>query len=208
MKTVLNFCDEQVFHDTFVHESATAKEAMIAMFNTILERKNNPIVETKLRNSFLSKQKEPGVLLDFDAKSANGELFEITVICGNPSFYHFYSKACSDRHMRLALDSRRNHDGKHYIVITFVNGIVYPSTDELHLTFQLREKEMGFPLYERMVQHVIELEKVPLHKLVADMSKIEQMAAYLKYRGDASKEPLTQELLLCENDAIQKLERI
>lgn len=94
------------------------------------------------------------------------------------------------------------------IVISFINGRIFHDVNQVHTVFQLREKDCGRLLSDRLEIHFIELDKVNAGADADSLSPSEQLAVYLKYRGDARYDDCIQKLITTGGDRFQMVEKV
>ena len=138
-----------------------------------------------------------GLILDIEAQSA-----------------HF--KEYSNRALRYAnaLLEKALKRGDPYdtmeksIVVTIADGKPYKAAGRLHCIFDIRERETGVPMTDRLEFHCIQLGFVDETKPVSELSPLELVAAYLKYAADEDKAGYTSELLEYGEGLIDMAENI
>ena len=94
------------------------------------------------------------------------------------------------------------------IVVTIADGKPYKAADRLHCVFDIREREAGVPMTDRLEFHCIQLGFVDETKPVSELSPLELVAAYLKYAADEDKAGYTSELLEYGEGVIDMAENI
>ena len=87
---------------------------------------------------------------------------------------------------------------KKSIVVSIINGILFSEYDSCHSIFDVRERETGFPLSDRLEFHFLELGKVDGDKPVEKLTEAERLAAYLKYANVEEKQDYVQEIIYSE----------
>ena len=70
---------------------------------------------------------------------------------------------------------------KKSIVVSIINGILFSEHDSCHSIFDVRERNTGLLLSDRLEFHFLELGKVDGQKPVEELTDVERLAAYLKY---------------------------
>ena len=209
-RALFNICDDWVFHYLYARDTEDSRNALIAVLNTVLERIEDPIIEIEILNPEVIGEYEPGkdVILDIKAKSQTGELFDIEMQNGELAYYRERSLFYVSRVASLALEKGQKYDKmKKTIMISFINGKLFPETKKLHTKFQFREYEEGFLLSDLIEYHYIELSKLDMSKPVSGMSELERLATYFKCAGDLSKEDMILDLLAHGGDAITMTEK-
>ena len=94
------------------------------------------------------------------------------------------------------------------IVVTIADGKPYSATGRLHCIFDIRERETGVPMTDRLEFHCVQLGFVDETKPVSELSPLELVAAYLKYAADEDKVGYTSELLEYGEGLIDMAENI
>ena len=94
------------------------------------------------------------------------------------------------------------------IVVTIADGKPYKAAGRLHCVFDIREREAGVPMTDRLEFHCIQLGFVDETKPVSELSPLELVAAYLKYAGNEDKAGYTSELLEYGEGLIDMAENI
>ena len=93
---------------------------------------------------------------------------------------------------------------KKSIVVSIINGTLFPAIPSCHSVFQVRERETGLLLSDRLEFHFLELGKVHADKSVSEMTRIEKLAVYFKYASDENKKDYEQEILAEEDLAMSE----
>ena len=95
----------------------------------------------------------------------------------------------------------RKYDSmKKIIVVSIINGTLFSELKPCHNIFDVRERQTGLLLSDRLEFHFLELDKISGEKPVAQLTEIERLAAYLKYAGDEEHQDYVQEILSVEED--------
>ena len=84
------------------------------------------------------------------------------------------------------------------IVVSIINGILFAELDSCHSIFDVRERQTGLLLSDRLEFHFLELGKVDGQKPVEALTEAERLAAYLKYANDEEKQDYVQEIIYSE----------
>ena len=93
---------------------------------------------------------------------------------------------------------------KKSIVVSIINGILFPSLSFCHNVFEVRDRETGLLLSERLSFHFLELGKVDMKKSISEMTRIEKLGIYLKYANDEKMKDYVQEILAEEDLAMSE----
>ncbi len=130
------------------------------------------------------------------AETQNGLILDIEAQSGK--FKEYSNRALRYANALLEKSLKRGEDyGKmeKSIVVTIADGKPYKAADRLHCVFDIREREAGVPMTDRLEFHCIQLGFVDETKPVSELSPLELVAAYLKYAGNEDKAGYTSELL-------------
>lgn len=87
---------------------------------------------------------------------------------------------------------------KKSIVVSIINGILFSEIDSCHSIFDVRERNTGFLLSDRLEFHFLEFGKVDGDKPVEELTEIERLAAYLEYANDEVRQDYVQEIISSE----------
>ena len=105
--------------------------------------------------------------------------------------------------MNSSLQKGEEYDKmKKSIVVSIINGKLFPSIPSCHNVFEVRECSTGLLLSDRLSFHFLELGKVSQDKPISEMTRIEKLAFYLKYANDEKKKDYVQEILAEEDFAM------
>lgn len=210
-RSCFSIAEDWVFHYIFSRDTVESKKALIAILNVILQREDDPIIDLQIMNpNFYGETKaDKASILDIRASTNAGDLIDIEIQNGNTPFYADRSVYYGGRLVNSALASGEEYDKmKKSIVISIINGKLFPHSEKLHTVFQLREPEQGFLLSDRLELHFIELGKVDGRKKVDEMDAVEKLAAYMRYAGEADQEPYLCQLIKTGGEAIEMTEKL
>lgn len=210
-RAYFNIYDDWVFHYIFSRETQESKQALIAVLNVILHRKEDPIVDIQLKDPqfFGDRQEDKDSVLDIKALTDSGELIDIEVQNRKLTFFCDRAVYYGGKLVNSALEKGEDYDKiKKSVVISFVNGSLFSDTDKLHTTFRQREIEEGIQLSDRLELHFIELGKVDPDKAIESLDPVEKLAAYMRYASDETKEDYIQHLIQVGGDAIKMTEKL
>ena len=143
------------------------------------------------------------------AETQNGLILDIEAQSGK--FKEYSNRALRYANALLEKSLKRGEDyGKmeKSIVVTIADGRPYMAADKLHCVFDIRERETGVPMTDRLEFHCIQLGFVDETKPVSELSPLELVAAYLKYAGNEDKAGYTSELLEYGEGLIDMAENI
>ncbi len=206
-----SFTDDYVFKAVFGQDNDRSKQALILLLNTILDRKDDPITRIRILNPIIIGQSDEskGSIMDIMAETQNGLILDIEAQSGK--FKEYSNRALRYANALLEKSSKRGEDyGKmeKSIVVTIADGRPYMAADKLHCVFDIRERETGVPMTDRLEFHCIQLGFVDETKPVSELSPLELVAAYLKYAGNEDKAGYTSELLEYGEGLIDMAENI
>lgn len=210
-RSYFNIYDDWVFHYIFGRDTEESKRALIAVLNVILQREDDPIINIQIKDPdfYGEHDDDKDSILDIKALTNSDEIIDIEVQNKNLAFYCDRSVYYGGRLVNSALEKGEDYDKmKKSIVISIVNGTLFPETKKLHTIFRLREIDDDIQLSDRLELHFLELSKVPLDKPVEQLEPVEKLAAYFKYASDKTKEDYVQSLIQYGGEAIRMTERL
>ena len=200
-----------VFKAVFGQDNDRSKQALILLLNTILDRKDDPITRIRILNPIIIGQSDASKegIMDIMAETQNGLILDIEAQSGK--FKEYSNRALRYANALLEKSLKRGEDyGKmeKSIVVTIADGKPYKAAGKLHCVFDIREREAGVPMTDRLEFHCIQLGFVDETKPVSELSPLELVAAYLKYAADEDKAGYTSELLEYGEGVIDMAENI
>ena len=200
-----------VFKAVFGQDNDMSKKALILLLNTILDRKDDPITRVRILNPIIIGQSDAskGSIMDIMAETQNGLILDIEAQSGK--FKEYSNRALRYANALLEKSLKRGEDyGKmeKSIVVTIADGKPYKAAGKLHCVFEIREREAGVPMTDRLEFHCVQLGFVDETKPVFELSPLELVAAYLKYAGNEDKAGYTSELLEYGEGLIDMAENI
>ena len=206
-----SFTDDYVFKAVFGQYNDRSKKALILLLNTILDRKDDPITRVRILNPIIIGQSDVSKegIMDIMAETQNGLILDIEAQSGH--FKEYSNRALRYANALLEKSLKRGEDyGKmeKSIVVTIADGKPYKAAGRLHCIFDIREREAGVPMTDRLEFHCIQLGFVDETKPVSELSPLELVAAYLKYAADEDKAGYTSELLEYGEGLIDMAENI
>ena len=105
--------------------------------------------------------------------------------------------------MNSSLQKGEEYDTmKKSIVVSIINGKLFPSISFCHNIFEVRECNTGLLLSDRLSFHFLELGKVNKDKPISEMTRIEKLAFYLKYANNEEMKDYVDEILAEEDLAM------
>ena len=141
--------------------------------------------------------------MDIRAETNQGEQLDIEMQTGllivYPNRVIFYG----GRLVNSSLQKGEEYDKmKKSIVVSIINGKLFPSIPFCHNIFEVRECNTGLLLSDRLSFHFLELGKVSKDKPISEMTCIEKLAFYLKYANDEEMKDYVDEILAEEDFAM------
>lgn len=211
MKDRLKLTNDLVFYLVYGAGTEASNAALTALLNVVLGREKDPIINVKVLNT-VHKGFQPGdkcTVMDVKAESSQGENFDVEMQCGNLKFFGNRTLAYGAKMVNSSLAKGDDYDKmKKSIIISFIDDWMFPEIPELHTEFQLREKDWGFSLTDRLVIHFLELGKINDRKPPEEMTSLERFCTYLKYTGDDTKKDYVDKLFETGEEAIAMSERV
>ena len=189
---------DYVFHAVFGRDDDDSRAALMEILNIILERKDDPITSIVIKNPIDTAERPGGkeTIMDIRAETGQGELLDIEMQAGSLTVYPNRVIFYGGRMVNSSLQESEEYDKmKKSIVVSIINGKLFPTLPSCHNVFEVREGETGLLLSDRLSIHFLELEKVDITKPVSEMTSIEKLAVYLKYASDEAKKDVVQEIL-------------
>ena len=176
--------DDYVFHAVFGRDTEESRAALIEILNIILERKQDPIRAIVIKNpiEIPDREADKESVMDIRAETESGELLNIEMQAGDLQFYQNRALFYGSRLVNSALQVGENYDKmKKSIVISITSGRLFPSLAGCHNIFEIRDRERGLLLCDRLELHFLELSKIDGRKPVSALTEIERLGAYLKF---------------------------
>ena len=192
---------DYVFHAVFGRDTDESRAALMEILNIILERKDDPIKSIVLKNPIdtAEREDEKETIMDIRAETSSGEELDIEMQSGNLRVYPDRVLFYGGRLVNSSLQQGFKYDKmKKSIVVSIINGILFAELDSCHSIFDVRERQTGLLLSDRLEFHFLELGKVDGQKPVEALTEAERLAAYLKYANDEDKQDYVQEIIYSE----------
>ena len=192
---------DYVFHAVFGRDTDESRAALMEILNIILERKDDPIKSIILKNPIdtAEREDEKETIMDIRAETSSGEELDIEMQSGNLRVYPDRVLFYGGRLVNSSLQQGFKYDKmKKSIVVSIINGILFAELDSCHSIFDVRERQTGFLLSDRLEFHFLELGKVDGDRPVEELTEIERLAAYLKYANDEDRQDYVQEIISSE----------
>lgn len=196
---------DYVFRMIYGQDTEESRKALIAVLNIVLERKEDPIKSILVKNpiSLGNTRHKKETIMDIRAETDAGELLNIEMQSGHLAYYPERALFYGSKLLTSTLRSGEDYDKlKKSIVVSFIDGIIFPELEGCHSTFRLLEKDCGHLLSDKLSLHFVELGKVDVTKPVSQLSPVEKLAVYLKYANDEGQADYIEEILADEEDLI------
>lgn len=143
---------------------------------------------------------EKETIMDIKAETDSGEELDIEMQTGKLTFYPDRALFYGGRLVNSSLLKSEEYDKmKKSIVVSIINGTMFPKLAGCHNIFNVREKNTGLLLSDKLEFHFIELSKVSDEKPIEFLSEIEMLAAYIKYASDEDKQSYIEKILSAED---------
>lgn len=202
---------DQVFYWVYGMDTEESKRALIALLNVVLDRKDDPIIEVRLLNpvqkGFVIGDKP--TVMDIKCETSSGELIDVEMQNGRLPFYPERSLFYGGKMVNSALEEGEDYDKmKKSIVISFIDGVIFPQVQCLHTEFLMQEKQAHFTLTDKLSIHFLELGKIDGKKDPADMTPLERLCAYIRFAGDGTREDYVNKLLETGEEAVNMSEYV
>ena len=91
---------------------------------------------------------------------------------------------------------------KKSIVISITKGRLFPSLEDCHNIFEVRDRKRGLLLCDRLELHFLELCKIDDQKPVHALTEIERLGAYLKFANIENRQDYVKQILSSEDIAM------
>ena len=190
--------DDYVFHAVFGRDTAESKGALMEILNIILARKQDPIRAIVIKNPIETPEREmeKGTVMDIKAETDAGELLNIEMQANSFGFYQSRALFYGGRLVNSSLQGGEKYDKmRKSIVVSIIDGKLFPELELCHNIFAVREKNSGLLLSDRVEFHFLELEKIDVTKPVRSLTEVERLGAYLKYAGDEEYQDYVRQIL-------------
>lgn len=229
--------NDSVFYLVYGAGTEASNRALAALLNVVLDRKDDPIVKVKVLNTVQKgfNLGDKGTVMDVKAEADSGEIIDVEmqrlaqVAYISPSRINMGSQKKTNtrtaadlaqlyRHRSLfygarlinsALDSGEDYDRiKKSIVISFIDGVIFPELPDLHTEFLVQEKNYHFSLVDKLSLHFVELGKLDDKKDPSELTSLERLCGYIKYAADEKREDYVNKLLDTGEEAVDMSEYV
>lgn len=192
----IRLTEDWVFRYVYGSGSEESNRALIALLNTVLDRKDDPIVSVTIINpATLDEFKySHEVVMDIRA-STETELIDIEMQMDNMTYYKNRALFNGSKLIKNSLVKGQSYGKmKKSIVISFVNNVIFHEFEDFYSVFETRERRYGTLMTDRVEFHFIELGKLDATKEPEDMTSLELFSVYLKYLGDPNMKSYTDRI--------------
>ena len=197
--------DDYVFHAVFGRDTEESRAALIEILNIILERKQDPIRAIVIKNpiEIPDREADKESVMDIRAETESDELLNIEMQAGDLQFYQNRALFYGSRLVNSALQVGEKYDKmKKSIVISITKGRLFPSLEDCHNIFEVRDRKRGLLLCDRLELHFLELSKIDDQKPVHALTEIERLGAYLKFANIENRQDYVKQILSSEDIAM------
>ena len=102
----------------------------------------------------------------------------------------------------------KNYDRmKKSIVISITKGRLFPSLEDCHNIFEVRDRKRGLLLCDRLELHFLELCKIDDQKPVHALTEIERLGAYLKFANIENRQDYVKQIIPSVDKGTHGLQR-
>ncbi|MCQ4636991.1 Rpn family recombination-promoting nuclease/putative transposase [Anaerovorax odorimutans] len=195
----LTLKNDLLFKAVYGREDERCKQALIAVLNLILDRKDDPIRRIEYKNPFnireFEAQKES--VMDIKAETDMHELLDLEIhLCHDDDFIPHNLLYLAGM-VRESLEAGQKYGMmKKSICIFIVDFVLHKQTDRFATDFWFMERRDTFQLTDLAGLYYLELPKVNpgRAKPVSQMNELERYLEYLRYAGEPDQEAYLEEL--------------
>lgn len=206
----LDMTSDLVFRTVYGRDTKESKEALIAVLNLILDRKEDPIVDLVYKNPFYLSEYTAGkqTVMDIKVETSLGEQINLEMQVENLSEYVNRTILYTAQISAEGLERGQEYGKlKKTIHISIVKGDLRAGSEKYHSIYRYMELEEKTELTDVVEIHYLKLDELP-KKSVREMTPIEQLGFYLIYAGDVSRQEEIEELLLEGEEGIVLTDQI
>ncbi len=196
---------DYVFHRIFGSDTEESNAALIGLLNIILERDNDPITWVKIKNpiDFGNFMNDKETELDIKAETNSHQIIDIEMQVNNLIFFRNRTTFYAGRLVNSSLKEGENYGMmRQSVVISIINGKVFPEDVGYHGIFELRERNSDVLLCDRLVMHFLQLTELDIEKPVEEMNRLERLGFYLRHASDADYKEKIYEICKAEEGII------
>jgi len=203
---LLPLTNDLVFKAVYGSNTAASNTALIALLNRILQKQDDPIVWLHCENPFSYRMyaSEKEIIMDIKVRLSSGELLDLEMQVHHLSDYINRSVFYMGKLVKESLEIGEDYDMmKKTIVISIVDGILFPEFDKAFSSYYLHELENHHKLTDLTQIHFLELGKIDIHsKAISEMTPHERLGAYFKHAADDSLSEFVDQLLEYEKGVL------
>ena len=203
--SLLPLTSDFVFKAVYGQNTPQSNAALRALLNLLLDRKDDPIEWVHCENPFVISDHITGkeTIMDIKVRLSSGQLIDLEMQVYHLKYFINRSIFYMGKLITSSLEKGQDYDKmKPTIVISIVDGILFPERADLYSQYTLREQHDQKELSNLTQIHFLELDKVDFNKPVCNMTPHERMAAYFKCAADETKQDLVNELTRYESEVI------
>ena len=203
---VLPLTNDFVFKAVYGRDTEASNAALIALLNRILQKEDDPIVWLRCENPFSYRMHpiEKEVIMDIKVRLSSGELVDLEMQVHHLSDYINRSVFYMGKLIKDSLEIGEDYDKmRGSIVISIVDGILFPEFNKAFSSFYLKENETNHKLTDLSQIHFLELGKIDIHsKSISEMTPHERLGAYFVHAADDTQSEFVERLLEYEKGVL------
>ena len=203
---LLPLTNDLVFKAVYGRNTKASNAALIALLNRLLQKDKDPIVWLHCENPFSYKiqAKEKEIIMDIKVRLSSGQLVDLEMQVNHLSDYINRSIYYMGKLINESLESGEDYDMiKETIVISIVDGTLFPQYKKAFSTYYLKEDETNHKLSDITQIHFLELGKIDITaKHISEMTPHERLGAYFKHAADDSLTEYVDQLLEYESEVL------
>lgn len=188
-----------IFKAVFGRENTESKNALIQLLNVVLDRKNDPIVDLEYKNPFsiADVENEKYIVMDILVTTSKNERIDIEMQVGHLAYFQNRTIFYVCDMITKGLEKGDNYDKMSKgIVISFIEGILFPDESQFHSVYAICNKETGKVLSDLLEIHYIELSKIRWeNKSVEELTPLEQVGVYMMLTSNENHTDLLETLV-------------
>ncbi len=196
---LLPLTNDMVFKAVYGSNTKASNAALIALLNRILQKDEDPIVWLHCENPFRYRMHpiEKETIMDIKVRLSSGELLDLEMQVHHLSDYINRSVFYMGKLVNESLEIGEDYDKmRGSIVISIVDGILFPDYEKVFSSFYLKERENHHKLTDIAQIHFLELGKIDItSKDISEMTPHERLGAYFKHAADESLSEFVEQLL-------------
>ena len=200
----LPMTSDLVFRTVLGRDTPECKQALIAMLNLILDRKEDPIVDLEYKNPFHLNEYMIGkqTVMDIKVFASSGEIINVEMQVENLMFYANRSVLYTGQLSAEGLESGEDYDKiKRVIHVSIVSGEMKTGSDKYHGIYRYMEVDDKTELSDLVELHYLKLNRLP-KKPVEEMTALEQFGYYIACAGEEKQQEEIETLVKAGEEAI------